>query len=156
MALCDFLSRHKHDDSKPHEIIPILFNLQYILQPYYYNIGKEKIGKYLVQTRSQSKSSGISLPEVHGIGERLDLNILPEKQVIKLIITSEAKGISQIKPRLGQSRAGLRQKIKLQMSSWFNKPIVKLTEKPIPYTQNMEQPKICLKVPIPKGSSIHN
>ena len=56
------------------------------------------------------------LQEVHGIGKELDLNILPEKQVIKPIITSEAKGISQIKPSLGQDRAGLRWKTNLPMS----------------------------------------
>ena len=65
IVLSDFLSRQKHDDSNPHEIIPILFNMQYILQSNYYNI-EEKVGKYLVQTRSQAKFSGISLPEVHG------------------------------------------------------------------------------------------
>ena len=88
MILSDYLSRQKHDDSNPHEIIPISFNLQNILQSRYYNIDKEKEGKYLVQTRSQPKSSGISLPEVHGQRRGLDLNILPEKQVIKPIITS--------------------------------------------------------------------
>ena len=91
MVLTDFLNRHKHDDSNPHEIMTILFNMQYILQSSYYNIGKENVGKYLVQTRSKAKSSGIHLPEVHGIGKGLDLNILPEKQVIKPIITSEVK-----------------------------------------------------------------
>ena len=33
------------------------------------------IGNYLVQTRSQAKSSGIKLPEIHGIGKNLDPNI---------------------------------------------------------------------------------
>ena len=35
---------------------------------------------YLVQTRSQDKSSGIKLLEAHGVGRNLDLNINPEKQ----------------------------------------------------------------------------
>ena len=69
----------KHDDNSPHEIIPISFNMQSILHSRYYNTGKEKVGKYLIQTRSQTKSSGICLPEVHGIDKGLDLNILPEK-----------------------------------------------------------------------------
>ena len=60
MILSDFLSRQKHDDSNPHEIIPISFNMQYILQSKYCNIGEEKVGEYLVQTRLQAKSSGIS------------------------------------------------------------------------------------------------
>ena len=40
------------------------------------------------------KSSVIKLPQVHGI------------------LTTETKGASQIKPRLGQGSAGLRHKIK--------------------------------------------
>ena len=67
------------------------FNMQSILQFKYYNIGKEKVGKYLVQARSQAKSHGISLSEAHGVDKGLDPNILPEKQVIKPTITSEAK-----------------------------------------------------------------
>ena len=72
MVLSDFLSRQKHDDSNPHEIIPISFNMQCILQTRYYNLGAENSVKYLVQTQSQAKSSGIKLPEVHGIGKGLD------------------------------------------------------------------------------------
>ena len=50
MVLSDFLSRKKHDDSNPHKIIPISFNMQSILQTRYYNLGKENSVKYLVQT----------------------------------------------------------------------------------------------------------
>ena len=94
MILSDFLSRQKHHDSSPHEIIPFFFNMQNILQTRYYNIGKEKEGKYLVQMRLQAKSSGTSLPEVQGIEKGLDPNIRPEKQVIKPIVASEVKGVS--------------------------------------------------------------
>ena len=38
MILCDFLSRQKDDDSNPHEILPISFNMQGILQDKYYKI----------------------------------------------------------------------------------------------------------------------
>ena len=37
-------------------------------------------GKYLIQTCSQAKTSGIKLPEVHGVGKSLDPNLRPEKQ----------------------------------------------------------------------------
>ena len=114
-----------HDDSHPHEIIPVLFNMQSILQTRYYNLGQGNLGKYLVQTRSQAKSSGIKLLEVHSIGKGLDLNIQPEKQVIKPILIAETKGASQIKTRLGQGRAGLRCKIKTSMPTLINKPIAK-------------------------------
>ena len=40
MVLSDFLSLQKHDDSNPHEIILISFNIQHILHSNYYNIGK--------------------------------------------------------------------------------------------------------------------
>ena len=33
--------------------------------------------KYLVKTRSQMKSSGVKLPEVHGVEKGLDLHIKP-------------------------------------------------------------------------------
>ena len=36
--------------------------------------------KYLIQMRSQAKSSGIKLLEVHGVKKNLDLNLRPEKQ----------------------------------------------------------------------------
>ena len=98
MILIDFLSRQKHDDSEPHEIIPILFNMQNILQTRYYNIGEKEQGKYFTEARSQAKFTGIILPEVHGINKGIDPNIRLEKQFIKPIISPEAKGISQVKP----------------------------------------------------------
>ena len=70
MVLSDFLSRQKVDDSDPHEIIPISFSMRNILLERYYNLhGIKENDRYLVQTRSQTKSSGVSLPEVHGIGK---------------------------------------------------------------------------------------
>ena len=42
MILSDFLSRQKHDDSNPHEIIPITFNMQNVLYCKYYNKGETK------------------------------------------------------------------------------------------------------------------
>ena len=54
MALSDFLSRQNNDDSNPHKIIPISFNMHEVLHKNYYNIEN-----YLVQTRSQARSSGI-------------------------------------------------------------------------------------------------
>ena len=47
MVPTDFLSRQKHDNSNPHEIIPISFNMHNILHERYYDIGKSE--KYLVQ-----------------------------------------------------------------------------------------------------------
>ena len=36
--------------------------------------------KYLIQMRSQAKSSSIKLPEVHGVRKNLDPNLKPEIQ----------------------------------------------------------------------------
>ena len=73
-----------------------------ILQEKYYDIGRSE--RYLVQTRSQVKSSRIKLPEVHGVSKGLDPNIQPEKQVSKPLV----KEISQIKPWIGKGRVGSR------------------------------------------------
>ena len=54
IILSGFLSRQKHDDSNSHEIIIISFNMQNVLQSWYYNISERKEGKYLVQTRVTS------------------------------------------------------------------------------------------------------
>ena len=78
MILSDFLSRQNHDESNPHGIILISFSMQGVLHDRYYNIGSFK--RYLVQTRSQVRSSGIKLPEVYGVGKNLDPDILPEKK----------------------------------------------------------------------------
>ena len=40
MILSDFLSRQRTDNSNPHEIIPILFDMQTILKDRHYNVGE--------------------------------------------------------------------------------------------------------------------
>ena len=70
MVLNDFLSRQNNDDSNAHEIVPLSFNIHKVLQENYYNIDS-----YLVQTRSQARSDGIKLPEVHCMRKNLDPNI---------------------------------------------------------------------------------
>ena len=55
--------------------------MQNMLHTRYYNINEREQGKYLVQTRSQAKTTGIILPEVHGIDRGIDPNVRPEKQV---------------------------------------------------------------------------
>ena len=47
--MSDFLSRQGTDNSNPHEIIPISFDMQAILRDRYYNIGQEKESRYLIQ-----------------------------------------------------------------------------------------------------------
>ena len=112
MILSDFLSRQKIDDSNPCEIIPISFNMREVLQEKYYNLYNMRIAeKYLVQTRSQTKSSGVKLPEVHGIEKGLDPHIKPGRQKLVSPLTDMRHPIS--KPRIGQGRAGIRRKVKI-------------------------------------------
>ena len=73
--------------------------------------------RYLVQTRSQVKSSGIKLPEIHGANKGLDPHVQPGKQRSSpsLPIHTIDKGPPTHpipKPRIGQGRAGLRGKVK--------------------------------------------
>ena len=53
MILSDFLSRQIEDDSNPHEIIPISFNIWEILQESYHNM---VTNTYKVQMRAQAKA----------------------------------------------------------------------------------------------------
>ena len=60
--------------------------------------------KYLIQMRSQAKSSGIKLPEVHGVRKNLDPNLKPERQ------NTLPKQGSMERPCVGQGRAGSKRK----------------------------------------------
>ena len=40
MVLSDFLSRQNNNDSNPHEIIPLSFNMHKVLQENYYKIDR--------------------------------------------------------------------------------------------------------------------
>ena len=57
--------------------------------------------------QSQTKSSGIKLPEVHGVSKNLDPNIQPEKQNIR---TLKGNKMSQEKSWIGQGRVGMRRR----------------------------------------------
>ena len=160
MILSDFLSRQKHDDSDPYEIIPISFNMQKVLHIRYYNINEKEQGKYLIQTRSQAKSSSTILPKVHCIDKEIDQNVRPEKQVIKPVVTHkthilpETKIISHIKLRIGQGRTGIiRNAFKFPVSQPYDKPeqpklllgrkpIVQIAERPfLQQPENVTQSK---------------
>ena len=118
MVLSDFLSRQKSDNSNPHELIPISFSLRDQVSDYFYHINNEinppSKDKYMVQTRSQARSSGIRLPEIHGANKGLDPHMQQGKQKSFPIQTTN-KGMPTHpipKPRVGQGRAGPRRKVK--------------------------------------------
>ena len=109
MILSDFLSRQNVDDSSLHEIIS--FNLRTVLQDKYYNLEEEK-KRYMIQTRSQTKASGVKLPEVHETRKGLDPRKILDKQLQPVV-----KPVIEKKPRLGQGRAGIKRKVKLAPTS---------------------------------------
>ena len=130
MVFSDFLSQQKMDKSNPHEIIPISFTLKSLVGNHFCRINKEisqpKTNEYLVQTRSQAKSSGIKVPEIHGANKGLNLHVKPgrQKQLSTLPMhsippTSLVQPVDKgqpthptPKPRIGQGRARLRRKFK--------------------------------------------
>ena len=117
MVLSNFLSRQQTDDSNPHELIPILFSLRNQVSDHFYHIDNEinlpRKDKYLVQTRSQVRSSGIRLPEIHGANKGLDPHVQPGKQKSFPIQTINKRTPTHPipKPRIGQGGAGLRRKV---------------------------------------------
>ena len=104
--LSNFLSRQKADDSNPCEIIPISFSLRTMLQDKYYNLEGEN-ERYMIQTRSRMKASGVQLPGVHGSRKGLDPHKILEKQPQPIVRPNIER-----KPRLSQGRAGVRRKTK--------------------------------------------
>ena len=79
MVLSDFLSRQKTDNSNHHEIIPTSFTLKSLVGNQFCQINNEtsqpETSKYLIQTRSQAKSSGMKLPEIHGANKGLNPHV---------------------------------------------------------------------------------
>ena len=105
MILSDFLSRQDLGDKNTKEIIPISFNIKSVLQDKYYKLNENK-DKYIVQTKSQTKVSGVQLPEVHGSRKRLDPHKIPEKQSQPVVGMDVDR-----KPRIGQGRAGVEERL---------------------------------------------
>ena len=155
------------DSSNPHEIIPISFTLKSLVGNHFYEINSEisqsKTSKYLIQTRSQAKSSGIKVLEIHGTNKGVNPHIKPRKQ--RPLPTLPMHSIPPIllaqpvdkgppthpipKTRIGQGRAGLRRKFK--------------TNQPIPLPKQMPTqpittpaPKAALSLPEPIVQSQEN
>ena len=132
MVLSEFLSRKKMDDSNPHEIIPISFTLKSLAHNCFYQfnsmneVSETETNKYLIQTRSQAKSSGIKVPEIHGANKGIDPYVKPGKQrplptlpTHSLPPTNLAQPVDKgppthpvPQPRIGQGRARLKRKIR--------------------------------------------
>ena len=154
MILSDSLSRQGIDQSNPHEIIPILFYMKAILNDKYYNVEEEQEeSKYLVQTCSQTKSSGIKIPEVHGAKKGIDLNLRPEWLVKRSQKSAEKSKIeqnerncltqeNQIRNQLGSGQR--KDTIKPQTEQSANKNIEQSRENVPKYVYNPQEIKIPL------------
>ena len=88
MVLSDFLLSQQGDDSDPHKIIPISFNMKEILKQ---NCCTYTEDKFMVQTRSQNKARGVKLPAVHGTKKTLVPHEIPEKQPASTIKSRQCK-----------------------------------------------------------------
>ena len=134
MVLSDFLSRQKTDESNPHEIIPISFSLKSQVANHFYQINNEinqpDTNKYLIQTRSQAKSSGIKVLEIHGANKGLNPHVKLGKQrplptlpmhsltptLLEQTVDKRQPTYPIPKPGLGQGRARLRRNILKQIN----------------------------------------
>ena len=160
IVLSDFLSRQKTDDSNPHKLIPISFTLRSQVGTHFYpnnnKIDQPKANKYLVQTRTQARSSGIKVLEVYGVNKGLNPHVKPGKQrPLPTLPTHSLPPTSLVhhvdkgppthpipKPRIGQGRAGQRRKVKT------NQPISLSKQTPAqPITTHV--PKAALPLPEP-------
>ena len=156
MVLSDFLSRQENDNSNPCEIIPISFTVKSLPCEHFYQFNnmtrssETEMNKYLIQTRSQAKSNGIKVLEIHGVNKGINPHVKPGRQrplpmppthsILPTNLTPPAdKGLPTDlipKPRIGQGRAGLRRKIR--------------TNQPIPLPKQMlVQP---MPTPAPKDA----
>ena len=122
---------------------------------------REEEGKYLVQTRLQYKSSGITLPAVHGVDKGINQSVKPEKQAIRpMIVALDVKVPTQIKPRIGKGRAGIKRKVKISSPPQLNKP-AQVTKRPIlQKCESTSQPQTSLElgpqtkyIPVPQTRS---
>ena len=96
--------------------------------------------QYLVQMQSQTKGTGILLPEVHGTKKMLDTNILPEKQKPQI----HGEQVDKNRPRFGRGRAGIKHK--------KTQPVVEITvsaskSHKIPSVQNVTKDSMAFPVP---------
>ena len=88
-------------------------------------ISETETNKYLIQTRSQAKSSGIKILEIHGINKGINPHIKPGRQrplptlpMHSIPPTTLVQPVDNgppthpiPKPRIGQGRAGLKKKL---------------------------------------------
>ena len=90
----------------------------------------------MVQTRSQTKSSEVKLPEGHGVEKSLDPHyIKPGRQKLVRPLMGMIPPIS--KPMIGQGRAGIRREVRIVL--YLQTPAPEVTQSlPKTVTQSQE------------------
>ena len=182
----DFLSRQKNDDSNLCDIIPISFTLKSLAHEHFYQfnsmngISETETNKYLIQTRSQAKSSGIKVPEIHGANKGISPHVKPGRQrplptlpMHSIPPTNVAQPVDKgppthpiPKPRIGQGRAGLKRKIKtnqpIPLPKWMlaqpiptpaPKEALSLPESIVKSQENV-QSQYCIPIPLPQHQPV--
>ena len=182
MVLSDFLSRQKIDKINPHEIIPISFTLKSLSHEHFYQFNnmtgsnEEEKNKYLIQTRSQAKSIGIKVTEIHAVNKGINPHVKPGRQRPLPILptcsmppTNPTQPIDKglptnpiPKPKIGQGRAGLRRRIRTNQpiplpEQMLAQPILTPATKeapslpePIDQSQENVQPQHHIPIPLPQ------
>ena len=185
MVLSDFLSRQKTDNSNPFEIIPISFMLKNLACDHFcqFNSMNEisETENYLIQTRSQEKSSGIKVPEIHGTNKGINPHVKPGKQdplstlpMHNIPPTNVVKPFNKgppthpiPKPRIGQGRGGMKRKIRtnqpVPLPKWMiaqpvqtpaPKEVLSLPEPTVQSQENV-QPQHHIPIPLPQHQLVH-
>ena len=80
MILADYLSRNRNEDEDPADLIPVSF------------CKIRDIEDFCVATKALVKSSGETVPEVHGVDKELDPHIMPEQQYVSKVAAVTPKG----------------------------------------------------------------
>ena len=143
-------------------------------------ISHPETSKYLIQTRSQAKSGGIKVLEIHGknkdlnphikLGRQRPLPTLPMHSIPPTSLTQPVdRGLPTHpipRPRIGQGRAGLRRKIKTNQPIPLPKQIIaqpiltpapkEVLSLPEPIVQSQEnvQPHHHIPIPLPQHQPV--
>ena len=162
----------------------ISFTLRNEEDNHFYQINNKndqaKTDKYVVQTRSQANSSGIKVPEIHGINKGLNRHVKPGKQrplpslpmhSLPPMPTVQHVDKGQLihpipEPRIGQGRAGLRRKVKTNLPMPLSKPtpsqpitthvpkVALSLPEPIAQSQVNVQPQYLIPMPLPQSQLV--
>ena len=164
MILADYLSRHRHKDLDPSELIPISF----CCRRTYRSLIDDRIGEeiFSVRTRAGAKAIGESVGEVHGADKPLDPNYKPEhqsKSKLPSVIGNKSpmKSVREPTPqtpvRTTPSRVMTPKSVRIQSTNTNDMPkiIQNPTPQQIPMVHGGARPKTRVGTPMTLPSRTH-